>query len=129
MAIFPGSSRELPNSTPVDVALVDANGDQIPGFDSSRPGNATLTQVVYGAGTVVVLAANPARRSVIIYNATNKPVNIAFAPTASLTVFSFVLAAGATEELPLNGYTGPISAIWQAGATAGTVLHVTEVAS
>ncbi len=125
MGLYQGSFRELADATAADVSLVDGNGDQLTGFDSSRPATATLSALPFSATSQVLLVSNPARREFLVYNATNKPVNIAYAATSSATAFSFILAAGASFESVLNSYTGVISAFWPAAATGS--LHTTEI--
>lgn len=107
------------------VAMVDGNGDQITGFDPSRPGTATLAQIAQSATSVVLAASNAARRGLVIYNDTNKDLYIAFAGTATTTAFTALLPGKGSWELPLNGYTGVISGIWSA-AGAGNAM-VTEL--
>ena len=107
------------------VAMVDGNGDQITGFDSSRPATSVLTQVAQSATSVVLKASNAARRQLFIYNDTNKELFIAFAATASLAAFTMMIPGKGSWELPLNGYTGIVSGIWSS-AGAGNAM-VTEV--
>jgi hypothetical protein len=121
------SARTLANASPVDVALVDGAGNQLTGFDASRPANTTLSSVAYAAGSQPVLAANAGRRGVVLYNATNKAINVALSATASLTAFSFQIPSLGTWESALDGYTGAISAIWTSAPAAGATLHVTEL--
>jgi hypothetical protein len=127
MGLFPGSTRSLPNATPIDVAVVDVNGDQLAGFDGSRPANATLSQVTYAAGSQVLLPANPARRQFKVVNTSGKPVNLAYGATASLTAFTDTIPNGSSFSSELNGYTGVVSVIWQAAPPAGAKLQVTEI--
>ncbi len=108
-----------------DVALVDGNGDQLTGFDSSRPATAVLTAVPFSVTSQVLLASNPARRQFKVYNATNKPVNLAYAATASAAAFTEIVPNGASFESVLDSYTGVISAFWAVTATGS--LHVTEI--
>jgi hypothetical protein len=96
------------------VAIFDANGVQLSGFDPSRPANAAITSVASSATSVSLLAANAARRAVVITNDGTKILYIAFAATATVAAFTYKLGSGATIELPLNGYTGVISGIWSA---------------
>ncbi len=125
MGLFPGSVRPLTNSSPIDVAMVDGNGDQVTGFDSSRPANATITSVPSSVSSVTILAANAARRSVVITNDGTKVLKIAFAATATATAFTYSIPANATLELPLNGYTGVISGIWNAVNGNARITEVT----
>ena len=134
MGLYPGSVIELPNSSPVAIAIVDTNGDQLPGvggipvtFVSNAPATAALTSVASSVVSVVALAANANRKQYFMYNATNKPVNLAYAATASATSFTIIIPAGGNYQSDLDGYTGEISAIWPSAPSAGPSLHVTEV--
>lgn len=106
------------------VAVVDTTGTQLAGFDQSRPATAALTNVASVTTSVVLAAANAARRGLIIVNDSTKVLYVAFAATASATAFTYKLGGGATVELPLNGYTGVVSGIW---ATANGNARITEI--
>jgi hypothetical protein len=97
---------------------------QLPGFDQSRPANAALTSVAGLATSAVLVAANPARRQVVIYNDAAKNLRIAFAATATATAFTHLIPSKQTLVLDLNGYTGDIAGIWEA---AGGNARITEV--
>ena len=110
------------------TAIVDVNGNQLAGFDVSRPENATIASVAYATGAVPILAANLARRGVILFNATNKAINISLSVSgASSGVFSFQIPTNGSWESELNGYQGAISAFWLQAPSAGATLHVTEI--
>lgn len=126
MGILGASFRFLTNARPMDVSVVDAAGDQLTGFDSSRPANAALTSVAASAVSVSLLAANAARRQFIIVNDGSKVLWVAFAATASAAAFTLELGGGGTYESPLNGYTGVISGIWQ---SANGNARITEITS
>ncbi len=83
-----------------------------------------LSTVAASATSVEVLAANPARKGVMLMNDSNAVVYIALAATASVTAFSFKLPGGALYENEIPNYTGVISAIW---ANANGSLRVTEL--
>jgi hypothetical protein len=120
-AVGPSGAAAL-GTVPLDVT-----GSPVFGFDPSRPGSATLTAVASSTGSTSVLVTNTARRGVMLYNATNQAVNIALAATASTGAFSFALPSLGSYESPLNGYQGPLSAIWPKAPSAGPSLHVTEI--
>ncbi len=109
------------------VAVLDATGTPLGGFDQSRPATSTLSAFTYVTGSVSILPANPARRGVILFNASAKPINVALAAVASTGSFSFQLPTNGSWESELNGYTGIVSAIWSAAASTGAALHVTEI--
>jgi hypothetical protein len=117
--------RVLTNSTPFDVAVTDGLGNQLTGFDSSKPATAVLTSVPSAITSSVLLASNPSRRKFIIYNASTKILYIAFAATASTSAYSFQLPANAGYEAHLSDYTGVISGIWSAVNGAAKVTEIT----
>ena len=119
-----GSLRDLQNARALDVAVVDGNGDQLTGFDSSRPASAAITSVASAATSTVLLPANPARRRVIFYNDSTKNLRVAFAATASATAFTALLPGKSLYESDLNDYTGIISGIWEA---ANGFARITEI--
>jgi hypothetical protein len=123
--MYLGSFRELTDARPADVAVVDGNGDQLTGFDSSRPANATITSVPSSITSVVLLPANPARRYFFIHNAGSKILHVAFAATATAALFTVVIAANTDYEAPVNGYTGVVSGIWNAVSGNAIVTEVT----
>lgn len=107
------------------VAVVDPSGVQIPGFDQSRPANATITTVALVANTSAVLAAsNPARRQILITNEGGKTLYVAFAATATTTAYTVQVASKQTYVGDKDGYTGDISGI-QGGPANVRVTEVT----
>jgi hypothetical protein len=124
MGLFPGSARELPNASPIDVALVNPQGDQLAGFDSSRPANAVITGPTVTNVSSVIAAANAARRQLILFNDGGNIAYVAFAGTASLTAFTLRIPANGSYETPLDSYTGDVSAIRASGSG---VIRVTEI--
>ena len=125
MGLFQGAYRLLTNTVAVDVAVVDGNGDQLTGFDQSRPANAALTTVASSTTSVTLLAANPARREVYIQNVGSKILYVAFDATASLAAFTLRIAANSGERLTLNSYTGVISGIWNAVNGNAVITEIT----
>ena len=115
----------LPDSAALAVAMVDGNGDQLTGFDGSRPANAAVTAVPSSLTSVVLLAANPARRQVLIVNRSTKTLHIQFGAAATVAGSSFFLGPNANYEGPLDGYTGVISGIWTAVNGQANVTEVT----
>ena len=121
------SLREFTNARPMDVVLVDLNGDPIVSFSSTPeapPPNATLSTVNVTNTTGVMLAANAARREVYIEHEGTGTVYAAFAATATTTAYTFRISGNNSVRLTLNGYTGVISVIRNAGSST---LRVTEV--
>lgn len=119
-----GSLRELGDARALDVAVLDGAGNQLTGFDGSRPAVATLSNVNATTTSGVMLAANPARRQVFIEQEGNGTTYVAFAATATVAAYTFKLPGNGSRELALNGYTGVISVIRGAGTAT---LRVTEV--
>lgn len=125
MGLLAASIRLLTNARALDVAVTDANGDHLTGFDSSRPATAALTSVAASAVSVSLLAANADRRRVVIHNDGNKTLFVAFAATASVTAFTIVLAAGQVYDGRLNDYTGAISGIWSSANGSARITEIT----
>ncbi len=125
--LISGSVREVGDARPMDIVLLDAQGNPVFGFDQSRPDSATITQLTFAAVTQLLAAANPARRKLIVYNGTNKTLFIAFAPTATLVLFTVPVAVNTAVELDLNGYTGDVSGILAAAPSSVNKVNVTEV--
>lgn len=125
MGLFSASYRQLgPDVIAVDVAVVDAAGNHVTGFDQSRPANAVLSTVNVTTTSGVMLAANPARREVYIEHEGSGTVFLAFAATATTAAYTLRIQGNSAHKLTLNGYTGVISVIRNAGTST---LRVTEV--
>jgi pantothenate kinase len=105
--------------------MVDGVGNQITGFDPSRPATSATTSVAQNVVSVSLLAANANRRQWMVYNAGTKNLLVAFAATATLSVYVMQIPPNGFYESPENGYTGVISGIW-AGAGGGSA-KVTEI--
>jgi hypothetical protein len=97
------------------------------GFNPTRPGTAVITAITFAAVTLVLSAANPNRRKLIIYNATSKTLFVAFAPTATLALFTVAVPVNTSLDLDLNGYTGDVSGILAGAPSASNKVNVTEV--
>lgn len=125
MSLLGATIRFLANARPLDVAVVDGLGDQLTGFDSSRPANATITSVGASVTSVTIAAANAARRQLIVVNDGNKTLYLAFAATATTAAYTYLVAAGQTYTGPVNGYTGIVTGIWSAANGNAIVTEVT----
>ena len=119
------SVRDLTNANPFDVAMVDANGDQIVGFDSSRPDTSALTSVTVATVSISLLASNPLRRQFLLFNDGTNNVFVAFAAVASTTAFTVRIPANGFYESVPDGYTGDVFAIRSAGSGAVKVTEIT----
>lgn len=106
------------------VQLFDAAGDPIVSLSGTPPSVAVLTNVPGLNTSAVLLAANPDRRQVFIYNDSGKNLRVAFAPTATSSAFTLLIPSKSDRELPLGGYTGDIAGIWEA---AGGFARITEI--
>lgn len=106
------------------VGVFDPAGNQLSGFDSSRPANAAETSVPSSTSSVPILVANAARRRVVIFNNSSKTLFLAFGAVAVLNkgipVPSMQVYSG-----PLNDYTGLISGIWSAANGTAEVTEIT----
>lgn len=86
----------------------------------------TIISVSMTATSQVALPTNTLRRGVYLYNNSNKTVYVAYASSASTTLFTFPLITNSGYESPQqDAYRGPISVISLAGVTGN--LLVTEL--
>lgn len=92
----------------------------------AQPGTATLTQVTSSTSSQTLVAANASRKGLVVYNSATKPIYIAFAATATTTVFTYEILAGNALELNANlAYSGLISVIGATGITGS--IQVTDL--
>ena len=131
MSLLTASVRELTNARALDVALVDANGDQLTTFDvnvvnatPAPPATAALTSVASSIVSVLLLASNANRKKFVIFNDSIRTLRVAFAATASATAFSVLLASGGSYVSAVNDYTGDVAGIWN---IANGFARVTEI--
>lgn len=117
------------SGTPValDVAVVDPAGNQLSGFDPSRPAGSTVTQVPVSATSVTLLAANAARKQYKIFNTSGNRdlyyIEGAGPPTVG-NLFTGRIPPGTGIASAIDSYTGVITGIWS-GAGSGNA-NVTE---
>ena len=127
MSLLSGSVREAGDARPMDVFLLDASGNPVTSLAGPRPANAEIDVLTFTAATQVIAAADPARRKLIVYNATNKTLYLSYAATSSLTEFSVPVAVNTAYEISGDDYAGIISGIL-AGAPSGVnKVYVTKV--
>lgn len=88
----------------------------------AKAATGTITSSTSAATTAVLKAANTARLGLSIFNDSTAILYVAFAATASTTVYSIRVEANGYVEVPF-GYTGVVSGIW---ATANGAARVTE---
>lgn len=115
MSNFSPAYGEGPAGTQIPIA-VDSSGKLILSASTapSQAQTATLTQVASSATTVVLVAANTNRKGLYIYNDSTAILYVAFAGTASTSVYSFQLPAQGFYEMPAPIFVKTISGIWTA---------------
>jgi len=104
-----------------------ANKNQVVVVGGSGPtaSNATITTPSISNSSFSVLAANPNRKGIVLYNNSNATiVMVAFAATASSSTFTFSLTAKSTYFMSSPIYLGAISAI---GSVISGTLMITEL--
>lgn len=109
----------------VDVAINDANGAQLSGFDSTRPATAATTTVAATTTDQVLLAANAARRQYFIRNKSNQTAYVQMGATASAASHTHAIPKGGYYESVLNGFTGVLNTVLSSGTGDIDVTEVT----
>lgn len=99
----------------LDVAVVDTSGNQVSGFDHSRPATAAHTTVATSTTSATLFASNAARRQIFVHNDSNTTLFVSFAATATSTAFAALLPKNTAWASELNGYTGVVSGILMTG--------------
>ncbi len=125
MSLLAATIRVLTNARALDVAIVNAAGDQLVGFDQSRPGTGTLTQVPGSVTSVTIVAANAARRQVLVVNDGNAELFLAFGATATTSAYSVLVPRNSQWSSVLDSYTGEISGIWPVAVGNAIVTEIT----
>ena len=125
MSLLTATVRLLTNTRALDVAIVDGNGDQLTGFNASRPANATLTTVATSTTSATLAASNANRAQLAIFNDANKPLRVAFAATATATAFTVLIPGNGQWSGDLNSYTGDVSGLLESGTGNARVTEVT----
>jgi inorganic triphosphatase YgiF len=90
-----------------------------------RAATATLTNVVDSNVSAQLLAANTARKGVIIENDSSAIMYVKYGTTASTTSFTVKIAANARWEMSRPIYLGRIDAVWASDSTGSA--RVTEL--
>ena len=123
---IPNTWRELTNARAADMAIVDGAGNQITSFGSpAKPTVGTQTIVAASATSVTVLASNANRLGASITNDSTAILYLLVgAGTASTTVYTVKLSAGAYYEVPFS-YTGIIVGIWSSATGSARVMEWT----
>lgn len=84
---------------------------------------ATLSSISSSTSSQAVVAANPGRKGLILVNDSTANAYVAFAATATTSVYTLKMEAASTWILQAPVHTGAISVIWDA---ANGSLKVTE---
>lgn len=87
--------------------------------------SATLSAVADSASSVTLAAANTARCFFTLVNDSTEILYLKYGATASLTSYTYKIAAGGTWEMPSPIYTGIIDGIW-ANNAAGSA-YITQM--
>ena len=119
--VFPGGGL-TPSGLWVPFAVTEAGEIKVSLTEPSGS-TATLSRVTAATSSKQVLAANPDRHGFICYNNSTAVCYLAFADTATNTLFTEQLEPGSTYSMDLPVYTGVISAVWESSNGA---LQVTE---
>ncbi len=115
------SGQATETSLAAAVAALSAINSKLAG-----PTVGSSTSVQQTPSSVLILAANPNRKGMYLYNDAGAKASISLGSPASTTAFSFVLAASAGYETPQTKvYTGAVYAIWNSGTTG--FMRVTEL--
>jgi hypothetical protein len=86
--------------------------------------SANLSSITSLTSSQIIFTLNTARKGFILFNNSTANCFIAFASTASSSLFTIQLNSGMTYQDEGTIYVGPISAIW---ASANGFLAVTEL--
>ena len=129
MALLGGSLRDLNDVRALDVAVVDADGNQITDFTTTvqfpdPPTVSTVAAVSVGPISTALLVADPNRRVFMIVNDGSNKVFVSFGAVASTTTFTMIIPKNGVYEGSVGGYAGAVSAIRATGT--GDVM-VTDV--
>jgi len=125
----PANPYGVPTGTsanPLVVSQSDGAGGTV--ANSALPTVATAsipTQVASLATTVQIVAANTARKGLLLVNTDANACKIKYGATASATSFTAIVPAGGQWEMPLPIFTGIIHGIWDADGSG--VMAITEL--
>lgn len=135
---MPASHQDAAGASLLSRVLYWWNGTNAVPANASTPlpvastgpaaGNATAsvkTQVASAATNTTILAANAARRGVIIVNTDPNILRIKYGATASATSFTAIIPYNGYWEMPEPIYAGIIDGIWDADGAG--VAQVTEL--
>lgn len=103
--------RDLTNSDPLDVAIVDGSGNQITSFGGSSSATATRSSVSGSTSAVTILASNTSRKGATVYNDSTALLYLGLGSSVTTTDFTVPMPPRDYYEVP-SGYTGIITGIW-----------------
>ena len=117
---------ELKNATDDTRATITAdNALKVDGSAARQVSTASLTSLASAATSAQLLAANSARKGLVLTNTDANGVYVKYGTTASATSFTVLIPANGYWEMPLPTYTGRIDAIWAADGSGS--LYATEL--
>jgi len=111
---------------------VTPNGLKVDGSAVVQPvsygnaGTATVAPVPAAATTTLLLAANPNRKAVIIFNDAATPLYVKFGDGVSGSDFSVKLQGQTYYEVPQPVYNGDLTGVWDGTPPTGFA-RVTEI--
>lgn len=106
---------------PNDARALDCTTDSV--SVCGETATALVTRVNASITAVTLSAANPARKTAILWNDSTATVNIKFGPAASMADFTWRIGPQSGYELPAPVYVGIISGIWD---SANGAMQITE---
>lgn len=105
---------------------VENPSDRIRRFadDNARAGTAAVTRVPSSVDAVQILAANPDRLRLLVYNESTQTLYLKYGSGASSTSYTVQLASGDYFECP-GRYTGLVTGAWAGANGAAMVTELT----
>lgn len=88
--------------------------------DPTRPSTATSANVTGTGASVVLAAANAARKLLTVFNDSGVVAYVKLGTAASATSFTVKMVDQAYYELPAPVYTGAVEALWASGSVRVT---------
>lgn len=129
-AAIKATVRDYLNSNPLAVVLTDTNGDAYvaSGSAATPPATAARTSVADSAVAVSLIAANAARKGLIITNDSSARLFVGYGTVDPTTTdYTFVLLSGQTWEMkPDAVFTGQLKGIWESDPNDGAA-RITEL--
>jgi hypothetical protein len=104
-------------SVGADGVAVDASDTAPVPVYLPKAGTATVTSVADSASVQTLVAANAARKMLIICNDSTSILYVKFGSAATVADFSYKVLANGHLELPQPIYTGIVTGIWSADAS------------